>query len=129
MIRLLTKHTFTALVCGVLPLTAPGAQQQAPARDTVLPTRLLPAEVEREVTEAFNGPNTVRATGAYEVDSGRVVSGDMAVLNGPLTVAGRVNGRIVAINSDVILRPGARVEPTPSAGRGGPPDYPSSSSW
>jgi hypothetical protein len=76
----------------------------------VLDARLLPAEVEREVTDAFNAPNTVRTTGAYEVDSGRVISGDMAVLNGPLTIAGRVNGRVVALNSDVILRPGARVE-------------------
>ena len=110
MIRLLTKHAVAALVCGVLRFTALDAQQPPPARDTVLEPRLLPAEVEREVTDAFNGPNTVRATGAYEVDSGSVVSGDMAVLNGPLTIAGRVTGRVVAINADVILRPGARIE-------------------
>jgi hypothetical protein len=110
MTRLLPKHAVAMLTCVVLPFTAPLAQQPSSARDTVLDTRLLPAEVEREVTEAFNAPNTVRATGAYEVDSGRVISGDMAVLNGPLTIAGRVNGRVVAINSDVILRPGARVE-------------------
>ena len=110
MIRLLTKHAVAALVCGVLRFTALDAQQSPPARDTVLEPRLLPAEVEREVTDAFNGPNTVRATGAYEVDSGSVVSGDMAVLNGPLTIAGRVTGRVVAINADVILRPGARIE-------------------
>jgi len=109
MIRFLTKHAVTALVCGVLPCTALDAQQPT-ARDTVLEPRLLPADVEREVTDAFNGPNTVRATGAYDVDAGRVVSGDMAVLNGPLTIAGRVTGRVVAINSDVILQPGARVE-------------------
>jgi len=110
MTRLLPKHAIAALTCAVLPFTALLAQQPTPARDTVLDTRLLPAEIEREVTDAFNAPNTVRATGAYAVDSGRVVSGDMAVLNGPLTIAGRVNGRVVAINSDVILRPGARVE-------------------
>ena len=85
MIRLLTKHAVAALVCGVLRFTALDAQQSPPARDTVLEPRLLPVEVEREVTDAFNGPNTVRATGAYEVDSGSVVSGDMAVLNGPLS--------------------------------------------
>jgi hypothetical protein len=110
MTMLLAKHAVAALVGAVVPFTALIAQQPSPARDTVLDTRLLPAEVEREVTDAFNAPNTTRATGAYEVDSGRVVSGDMAVLNGPLTIAGRVNGRVVAINSDVILRPGARVE-------------------
>jgi hypothetical protein len=98
------------MACVILPAAAVRAQQPTPARDTILDTRLLPAEVEREVTEAFNSPNTVRATGVYEVESGRVVPGDVAVLNGPLTISGRVNGRVIAINSDVILRPGARVE-------------------
>jgi len=108
MIRLLTKHAVTALMCGVLPFATPDAQQ-TPVRDTVN-SRLLPPDVEREVTDAFNGQNAIRASGAYEVDSGSVVTGDVAVLNGPLTIAGRVNGRVVAINADVILRPGARVE-------------------
>ena len=110
MIRFLATRTVAALACAALPFTASVAQQSTPARDTVLDTRLLPAEVEREVTDAFNAPNTVRATGAYEVDSGRVIAGDVAVLNGPITIAGKVNGRVVAINADVILRPGARVE-------------------
>ena len=109
MTRLLSMHAVLALACAVLPPTLAVAQQPA-SRDTVLDTRLLPQEVEREVTEAFNSPSTVRATGAYEVEPGRVVPGDVAVLNGPLTIAGRVNGRVVAINSDVILKPGARVE-------------------
>ena len=109
MTRLLSMHAVLALACAVLPPTLAVAQQPA-SRDTVLDTRLLPQEVEREVTEAFNSPSTVRSTGAYEVEPGRVVPGDVAVLNGPLTIAGRVNGRVVAINSDVILKPGARVE-------------------
>ena len=96
-------------VSAAVPFTSSDAQQTS-ARDTVLDTRILPAEVEREVTEAFNSSNTIRATGAYEVATDRVVSGDVAVLNGPLTIAGRVNGRVIAINSDVILKPGARVE-------------------
>ena len=96
--------------CIVVPFASSAAQDPAPPRDTVLDARLLPAEIEREVTDAFNSANTVRATGAYEVEPDRVVPGDVAVLNGPLTIAGRVNGRVIAINSDVILRPGARVE-------------------
>ena len=99
-----------ALACVVVPFVASAAQDPVPARDTVLNPRLLPAEIEREVTEAFNSANTVRATGAYEVEPDRVVPGDVAVLNGPLTIAGRVNGRVIAINADVILKPGARVE-------------------
>jgi len=97
-------------MCAVAPLTPVGAQQPATPRDTVLDTRLLPPEIEREVTDAFNSGTTVRATGAYEIEADRVIPGDVAVLNGPLTIAGRVNGRVVAINSDVILKPGARVE-------------------
>jgi Omp85 superfamily domain len=110
MTRLLARHAMAAMACAVVPLMSAAAQQPAAPRDTVLNPRLLPAEVEREVTDAFNSANTVKATGAYEVESGRVVPGDVAVLNGPLTIAGRVNGRVIAINSDVILRPGARVE-------------------
>ena len=110
MTRLLLKCAVAAAVCAVVPSATVHAQEPLAARDTVLNPRLLPAEVEREVTEAFNSANTVKATGAYEVEAERVVPGDVAVLNGPLTISGRVNGRVIAINSDVILRPGARVE-------------------
>jgi hypothetical protein len=108
MYKLLAQRMFTALACAILPLASARAQQLS--RDSMPDTRLLPAEVEREVTEAFNSTDIIKATGAYEVDVDRVVSGDIAVLNGPLTIAGRVNGRVIAINSDIILKPGARVE-------------------
>jgi hypothetical protein len=108
--KLFATRALATLMCAVAPLTPVGAQQPATPRDTVLDTRLLPPEIEREVTDAFNSGTTVRATGAYEIEADRVIPGDVAVLNGPLTIAGRVNGRVVAINSDVILKPGARVE-------------------
>ena len=109
MTKLLATRGLATLACVLIPLAA-SAQQTGTPRDTILDTRLLPAEVEREVTEAFNDSNTVRATGAYDIATDRVIEGDVAVLNGPVTIAGRVNGRVIAINSDVILRPGARVE-------------------
>src|SRR5688572_33475450 len=102
----LAMRVLTIVACVIAPLASSAAQQP----DTMLDTRLLPAEIEREVTEAFNSSTTVRATGAYEVEPDRVVPGDIAVLNGPLTIAGRVNGRAIVINGDVILKPGARVE-------------------
>lgn len=108
--KLLAMHTLASLACALIPFTSVSSQQPTAPRDTVLDTRLLPSEIEREVTDAFNSASTVRATGAYEIETGRVVPGDVAVLNGPLTIAGRVNGRVIAINSDVILKPGARVE-------------------
>jgi hypothetical protein len=108
MYKLLARRMPTALACAFLAFAPARAQQLS--RDSMPDTRLLPAEVEREVTEAFNATDIIKATGAYVVDVDRVVSGDIAVLNGPLTIAGRVNGRVIAINSDVILKPGARVE-------------------
>jgi hypothetical protein len=107
---ILATYALAAMACVLVPSTSTAAQQLAAPPDTVLDTRLLPAEIEREVTAAFNDSATVKATGEYEVRADSVVSGDVVVLNGPITIAGRVNGRVIAINSDVILKPGARVE-------------------
>lgn len=108
--KVLARCTLTAFVCAFVPIASARAQQLSTPRDTMPDTRLLPAEVEREVTDAFNSTDVIKATGAYDVAVDRVISGDVAVLNGPVTIAGRVNGRVIAINSDVILKPGARVE-------------------
>lgn len=81
---------------------------RAQARDTVL--RALPAEVAREAVGLFNRTAMLRATGETEIPVVRVVTGDVAVLNGPLVIAGRVTGRVLAINADVLLRPGARID-------------------
>ncbi len=40
----------------------------------------------------------------------RTVDGNVAVLNGPVTVAGTIRGSLVAINADVRFAPGARVD-------------------
>src|SRR5207302_2779815 len=52
----------------------------------------------------------MRSTGRVEIDEDRTVDGDVAVLNGPVLIGGRVKGRVLAINSDVILRPSARID-------------------
>ncbi|MEO5817824.1 MAG: BamA/TamA family outer membrane protein, partial [Gemmatimonadaceae bacterium] len=63
-----------------------------------------------EAVALFNATTVLRATDALKIDSGRTIVGDVAVLNGPVTVAGRVTGRLLAINADVILRQGARID-------------------
>ena len=63
-----------------------------------------------EALAVFNAPATLRSLGPFQVDSGAVVRGDVAVAEGPVIVAGRITGRLVAINADVELRPGARVD-------------------
>jgi hypothetical protein len=62
--KLLAMHTLASMACALIPFTSVSAQQPAAPRDTVLDTRLLPSEIEREVTEAFNSASTVRAKGA-----------------------------------------------------------------
>jgi hypothetical protein len=58
---------------------------------------------------AYNGEGTMRVTGVLDVAAGRTIEGDVAVLNGPVTMAGRITGTLVAINADVRLTPGASI--------------------
>jgi hypothetical protein len=70
----------------------------------------LPRDVAREATRLFNETAALRSTGRVEIDEDRTVDGDLAVLNGPVLISGRVKGRVLAINSDVVLRPTARID-------------------
>ncbi|HKH94060.1 MAG TPA: hypothetical protein VKA54_19795 [Gemmatimonadaceae bacterium] len=94
-----------ALLGACLPL-ALHAQQ----RDSVPARAQLPLDVAQEVVSLFNATTTLRATDRIEIEAGREVTGNVAVLNGPLTLAGHVRGRVLAINSDVILLRGARID-------------------
>lgn len=94
-----------ALAAALLPAVS-GAQ-----RDTTAAGRnKLPIDVAREVVALFNATTALRTTDALEIPAGRDVPGDVAVLNGPVTIAGHVAGRVLAINADVLLRPGARID-------------------
>jgi len=87
------------------------AQERDTTRRDPAPAReVLPADVAREVASLFNAADGVRATDRLEIEAGRVVRGDVAVLRGPLVLAGHVNGRVIAVNSDVILSPTARID-------------------
>ena len=94
------------LLCVVVPAATAGGQQP----DSVAPTNVLPRDVASEVVALFNGTRGVRATSALEIPPERTVPGDVAVLNGPVTIAGHVTGRVLAINADVLLRRGARID-------------------
>lgn len=99
------RRTLLALALTLTPL-ALGAQQ----RDTVPGLSLLPRDVERAAVRVYNAPTTTRVAGPYGVDSGRVVTGDLAVLGGPVTIGGRVTGTLLVINGDVALARTARVD-------------------
>ena len=78
--------------------------------DTVSTVNALPRDVAREVVALFNVTRGLRATEQVDIPAGRTIAGDVSVLNGPITIAGRVTGRVLAINADVLLRRGARID-------------------
>src|SRR5260221_5921895 len=89
----------------IVSLTA--SKVDAQLRDTA---NVLPRDVAREVVALFNATQALRTTTRLVIDSARTVLGDVAVLNGPVMIAGHVTGRVLAINADVILTRDARIE-------------------
>ncbi len=92
-----------SLVLGACVASAPQTARAQHA-DTMV-TRL--SAVARGAVEQYNTPGTRRVSGAFDVPAGTIVIGDVAVLNGPVTVAGRIDGTLVAINADVRFAKGA----------------------
>lgn len=99
------RRTLVALALTLIPLAA-RAQQP----DTVPPRSLLPRDVGHEVARLYNASGTGRAAGPYALDSGAVVDGDLAVLGGPVTIAGRVRGTLLVVNGDLTLAATGRVD-------------------
>nr|MBA2573089.1 hypothetical protein [Gemmatimonadota bacterium] len=89
-------------ILGGLPLAAQERADSAWRSD-------LPPEVAREVTDFFNDPRTIHFSGRTRIPAERVVDGDVAVLGGPVTIAGQIRGRVVVINGDVELLRGASI--------------------
>lgn len=106
--RFATRCLRGALLLGWAAVTVPSASAQG--RDTIATGRTLPADVAREVAALFNATVALRATDRLEIEGGKTITGDVAVLNGPVTISGHVTGRVLAINADVLLRRGARID-------------------
>ncbi|MGQ0767179.1 MAG: BamA/TamA family outer membrane protein [Gemmatimonadota bacterium] len=87
-----------------LAAVAAAAAAQEPDR------RSLPREIADEVVAAFNATGVLRVDGRLEVGPGETLERDVAILDGPLVVAGTVVGRVVAVNGDVQLLPGGRID-------------------
>jgi len=91
----------TALVLVAATLPATTAAQGARGATT---------PVARRAAGVWNATQTTRRSGAFDLEPTGSIRGDVAVLNGPVTVAGTIEGSLVAINADVRLEPGARVD-------------------
>ncbi|MEK6768850.1 MAG: BamA/TamA family outer membrane protein [Gemmatimonadota bacterium] len=77
--------------------------------DEQLVVRQLPRDVADEIVRFFNGPGTLHFSGITRVPAGRGIDGDVAILGGPVTVAGRISGGLVVVNGDVVFERGAVV--------------------
>jgi hypothetical protein len=84
---------------------APALQAQQGVREE---RRLPPADARRAV-EFYNHAQTIRFSGASRIPAGSVIHGNVAALDGDLTIAGRVEGEVVVINGGVVLLQGASV--------------------
>ena len=91
----------TAFFLGSLLLAAPAFGQQ--------PRDGRSGSVVATAVSTYNGARTLRVTGVLEVVADRTIDSDVAVLNGPVTIAGKITGSLVAINADVRLAPGASI--------------------
>jgi hypothetical protein len=72
-------------------------------------TRQLPRDVADEVISFFNAETTMRLSGSTRIPPGRGIDGDVAILGGPVLVAGRISGALTVVNGDVEFEPGAVV--------------------
>ncbi|HSJ14252.1 MAG TPA: BamA/TamA family outer membrane protein [Longimicrobiales bacterium] len=89
----------TRLLIALLPVLLPPAV--AAQQVEVIPA--LPDSVAEHVLGIYNRAGTVRLTGETHIAAGTALLGDVAVLNGPLRIDGRVDGRVVLINGDIVL--------------------------
>jgi hypothetical protein len=70
----------------------------------------LDAEVARDIAALYNQPAAMRVSGRLDVAAAQTVNGNVAVLRGPVAIAGRVTGHVIVINGDLTLAPGARID-------------------
>jgi len=69
----------------------------------------LPRPVADSIIAFFNRPSTIRLQGRADIPAGRAIVGDVAVLGGPVTVSGEIDGDLVVVNGSLTLRPEGRV--------------------
>lgn len=107
--------TLRATVPGTLPVLAivAAALLVAPPLRAQLDTTAgqpLPRDVRDTVVARWNGTNAIRTFDRIEIDEHTTIHGNVAVARSPLFVSGHVEGNVLVVNADLILRPGARVD-------------------
>ncbi len=105
-------HKTTVAFALVLAAHAPLAAQDTVAvgvREPLPPGQELPARVADQLVDFYNSPSTIRFSGRTRIPAGSTVGGDVAILGGPVELAGTVDGNLVVLNGDVTLVEGSSV--------------------
>ena len=100
-------------VVALASLLAGHARAQTP--DTTTRDRVpagLDVEVARDIAARYNQPAAMRVSGRLDIAAAQTVNGNVAVLRGPVTIAGRVTGHVIVVNGDLTLAQGARIDGT-----------------
>lgn len=74
------------------------------------PEQTLPTGVAEAAIDFFNAPVTLRFIGEAAVPAGAELKGDVAVLGGPLLLAGRITGSVAVINGNLVFREGGQID-------------------
>ncbi len=79
------------------------------ARTPAPPGAELPAAVAAALVDFYNNQSTIRFSGRTRIPAERTIGGDMAVLGGPVELAGTITGDVVVVNGDITLLEGSRI--------------------
>lgn len=69
----------------------------------------LPEGMAEELIERFNDPAAVRFVGGHTISAGDTIRANVAAVDGPLVVAGTIQGDLLMIRGTVRLLPGASI--------------------
>lgn len=69
----------------------------------------LPRDVERRLSRIIEDTATRRFTGSARIEASETIVGNVVVFNGPLTLAGRIDGELIVVDGDVDFVDGSAV--------------------
>ncbi len=93
----------------LLSLAAPAAAQEDTVPRRTVDASRLPPDVAVRVAEFVNDPGTTRFNGRTRISAESRITGDVAVIDGPLTLAGHIDGDLVVVNGDLEFLAGSGV--------------------
>ncbi len=106
-------YRMVSAVILVLSVQANAASQdtvQVGVRTPLPPGKELAPRVADSLVSFYNNPTTIRMSGRTRIPADRTIEGDLAILGGPVELAGAIIGNVAVFNGDINLSPGSRID-------------------